>query len=64
VQRVLSIEEVSHEVGSLTASQLQNKNYVFTAKNVLFNWGLLFGFIVLYALIGIIFLERVDHDKR
>ncbi len=64
VQRVLSIDEVSHEVGSLTASQLQNKDYVFTAKNVLFNWGLLTGFIVLYALIGIIFLERVDRDKR
>ncbi len=64
VQRVLSIDEVSHEVGSLTASQLQNKAYVFTADNTLRNWVVLLGFILLYVLIGLIFLERVDHDKR
>ena len=64
VQRVLSIDEVSHEVGTLTASQLQNKSYVFTAENVLFNWGILIGFTLLYILIGLAFLERVDRDRR
>ena len=64
VQRVLRIDEVSHEVGTLTASQLQNKAYVFTAENVLLNWGILTGFTLLYILIGLIFLERVDRDKR
>ncbi len=64
VQRVLTIDEVSHEVGTLTASQLQNKAYVFTAENVLLNWGLLIGFTLLYIVIGLIFLELVDHDKR
>ncbi len=64
LQRVLAIDEVSHKVGTLTASQLQNSNYTFTLGNVLLNWGLLAGFILLYALIGILFLERVDKDKR
>ncbi len=64
MQRVLSIDEVRHEVGTLTASQLQDKSYVFTTENVLFNWGILIAFTLLYVLIGVIFLERVDHDKR
>lgn len=64
LQRVLSIEEVNHKVGTLTASQLQNSNYVFTAANVLKNWGILIAFIALYVLIGLLFLEQVDRDKR
>ena len=64
VQRVLRIDEVSHEVGTLTASQLQNKAYVFTAENVLLNWGILTGFAILYAAVGVIFLEQVDRDRR
>ena len=64
VQRVLSIDEVNHKVGQLTASQLQNSNYAFTAKNVLTTWGILAAFILLYVLIGFLFLKQVDHDKR
>ena len=64
LQNVLAIDEVSHEVGTLTASQLQKKEYTFTAGNVLTNWGILVGFTILYVFIGLIFLERVDHDKR
>ena len=63
VQRVLSIEEVSHEVGSLTASQLQNSEYAFTAENVLKNWGILIAFTLLYVLIGFLFsLEIFEGD--
>ena len=64
LKRVLSIDEVNHKVGMLTASQLQNASYEFTTENVLLNWGILAGFIVLYVLIGLIFLEQVDRDKR
>ena len=64
LQRVLTIDEVNHKVGSLTASQLQNGSYKFTPDNVLLNWGVLLGFTLLYIVIGLIFLERVDHDKR
>ncbi len=64
VQRVLTIEEVNHKVGQMTASQLQNSEYAFTTSNVLKNWGILVAFIFLYVLIGLIFLEQVDRDKR
>ena len=64
VQRVLSIDEVNHKVGQLTASQLQNADYAFTTQNVLFNWGILLAFTILYVIIGLIFLEQVDRDKR
>jgi len=64
VQKVLSIDEVNHTVGQLTASQLQKDQYVFTAGNVWLNWGILVGFTLLYVFIGILFLEQVDRDKR
>jgi hypothetical protein len=64
IQRVLSIDEVNHKVGQLTAAQLQKANYAFTTENVLKNWGILLGFTLLYVVIGLIFLEQVDHDKR
>ena len=64
IQRVMTIPEVNHKVGSLTASQLQNANYVFTTENVLRNWGILILFIAIYVLIGLLFLEMVDRDKR
>ena len=64
LQRVLSIDEVNHKVGSLTASQLQNGDYAFNTENILLNWGIILAFILLYLLIGLLFLEQVDHDKR
>ena len=64
VQKVLTVEEVNHKVGRLTASQLQNPNYSFTAANVLTGWGILLAFTLLYALIGLLFLEQIDRDKR
>ena len=64
VQRVLSIDEVNHKVGELTASQLQNAAYAFETNNVLKNWGILLAFIVVCALIGLVFLEMIDRDKR
>jgi len=64
VQKVLSIDEVNHTVGQLTASQLQKDQYAFTAANVWLNWGILIGFTLLYVFIGLLFLEQVDRDKR
>ena len=64
VQRVLSIDEVNHKVGQLTASQLQNSEYAFTAENILKNWGILVAFGLLYVIIGFLFLKQIDYDKR
>jgi len=64
LQRVLQISEVNHKVGQITASKLQKPEYDFTSSNVLINWGVFLGFIILYGLIGLLFLENVDRDKR
>ncbi len=64
IQRVLSIDEVRHKVGEVTAKYLQKSNYAFTTQNVLRNWTFLLAFIVLYFIIGLLFLEAVDRDKR
>ena len=64
MQRVLQIEEVNHAVGRMTADRMQKAEYSFTAGNVLFNWGILLAFTLLYVLIGLLFLEGVDRDKR
>ena len=64
VQRVLSIDEVSHKVGQLTASQLQKDDYSFTLRNAMTSWLILIGFTLAYLLIGLLFLEQVDRDKR
>jgi len=64
LQRVMQIEEVNHTVGRATAQRLQKDEYSFTPGNVAFNWGVLLAFIVLYWVIGLLFLENVDRDKR
>ena len=64
MQRVLQIEEVNHAVGRMTADRMQKAEYSFTAGNVLFNWGILLAFTLFYVLIGLLFLEGVDRDKR
>ena len=57
-------EEVKHKVGEVSAAQLQDVKYTFSAENVMKNWGILAGFILLYILVGFIFLKQVDRDKR
>jgi hypothetical protein len=64
IQRVLSIDEVMHKVGQETAKHMQNEDYASTKQNVLKNWAILIAFCALYVLIGLIFLEFIDHDKR
>ena len=64
MKRVLSIDEVKQKVGEVTAAHLQNPGYDSSTHNVLKNWLILLGFISLYGLIGLIFLENVDRDKR
>ncbi len=64
IQRVLTIDEVRHKVGEVTAANLQKEEYEFSRENVLKNWGMLAGFSLLYILIGLLFLEQVDRDRR
>ena len=64
LQAVMELPDVQEKVGYYTASKLQNPNFAYTKENLTKSWGILSGFTILYALIGLIFLERIDKDKR
>lgn len=52
------------ELAQRTGKYLQNKHYTYTPSNVLKDWGILLGDAALYALIGTVILEFIDHDRR
>lgn len=47
-----------------SGAQNQNPVYAFESGNVLRCWGFLLLFTLIYAVIAVIFLEFIDHDKR
>ena len=64
VRDVLEIEEVKDKVEMYTASKLQDETFEYTKNNLLACWRVLVIFGAGYVLIGLIFLEMVDRDKR
>ncbi len=64
VKRVMDIDEVRHKIGQVTARNLQKESYAFTVSNVWKSWGVLIIMIFGYVLIGMLFLEQIDRDKR
>jgi len=47
-----------------TSQYLRVEHYDYDKDNILKEWGILLAFAVLYALIGAVSLEFIDHDKR
>ena len=64
VKNVMAIDEVKEKVERYTAEKMQMKEYNYDKGNLLKCWGILALFAVIYLLIGLIFLEMVDKDKR
>ena len=64
LKRVLAIPEIKDRVETYTAQKMQVKDYAYTKSNLLKCWGILALFSAIYALIGLVFLEMVDRDKR
>ncbi|MBR2765925.1 MAG: ATP-binding cassette domain-containing protein [Blautia sp.] len=64
VHDVLEIEEVRASLEAYTAKQQQEVIYSYDRKNLLKCWMILVSFCVLYILVGLILLERIDKDKR
>ncbi len=51
-------------LNEMGGEQLFCEDYEYTVMNLLQNWMLLLVFCLVYACIGILFLKRVDKDKR
>ena len=64
IHDVLQIDEVREEIQTYSASKLQNKDYTYTKENLLRCLGWMLLFTVIYAMIGLLFLEMIDRDKR
>ena len=52
------------DLGRFAGQHLAVESYDYMIHNVVKEWGILFGFAMLYALLGMLSLELVDHDKR
>lgn len=59
-----SIETSIKEQEALTHIPIKIDHWKATVGNMRFLWGMLIIFIIAYAVIGIIFLEGIDRDKR
>lgn len=57
-------EEEREDLEKYTAQYLAVDHYDYQVENILREWGILLGFALLYAALGMISLEFVDRDKR
>ena len=64
LNNVMNLPDVKEKVQTYSASKLQENDYRYTQENLLKAWGTLAAFGAVYALIGLLFLEGVDRDKR
>ena len=64
IQDVLELEEVRDRLETYTASKMKEESFNYTKPNLLKSWGVLALFSGIYALIGLLFLELIDRDKR
>ena len=64
IHDVLKIKEVEEKLQTYTAGKLQDPDFAYTKGNLLSAWLTLLVFSGIYALIGMIFLELIDKDKR
>ena len=64
IHKVMQIPEVKKRIQGYTAQKLQDKKFEYTKPNLLKSWGILLLFAAIYVIIGTLFLEMIDKDKR
>ena len=64
IRNVMEIPEVKDKVEYYAASNLQEPKFTYSKSNLLRCWGILSLFWLGYALVGLLFLELIDRDKR
>lgn len=57
-------KEDRYDLEMYTAQYLTEPAYEYQMSNILKEWGILLAFSLVYAMIGVVSLEFVDHDKR
>ena len=56
--------EIWNIIGDASTKNMMNPDYAYTASNVWGEWGVLLLMGLVFALVGMIFLEFIDRDKR
>ena len=56
--------ELWTKIGETSTQNMMNAEYAFTASNTWLEWGVLIGMGLVFAIIGTIFLEFIDKDRR
>ncbi len=64
IHNVMQIPEVRDKIQDYTAQKLYDPVFEYTKLNLLKCWGILLLFCAAYSMIGTIFLEFIDKDKR
>ena len=59
-----SVEDSIRVQEQITQTTIELDHWDPTVSNIFFLWGLMVLFIAVYTLIGILFLEGIDRDKR
>ena len=59
-----SVEDSIRVQEQMTQTTIELDHWDPTVSNIFFLWGLMVLFIAVYTLIGILFLEGIDRDKR
>lgn len=64
IYKYIRESEIWNMIGDASTKNMMNAEYVYTAQNVYLEWGVLMGMALLFALIGGLFLTRIDKDGR
>ena len=64
IYKYIRESEIWNIIGEASTNNMMNAEYAYTAQNVYLEWGVLMGMGLLFALIGGLFLTRIDKDGR
>lgn len=64
IAKYMSENGLKEEFLKLSGSMQMNPEYVYTKANVLYSWMHLIVFVLVFALLAMLVLRRVDRDKR
>ena len=64
IYKYIRNSEMWNIIGATSTQNMRNAAYAFTLSNTLIEWGVLLGMALLFAFVGMGFLQFIDKDKR